>query len=77
MIDKCPFCHFSGKEKPIIPEFRNYEDHLVMVRHGDHTHVHGPFSNEKVIREMHKAFVNQAETNGIRLMPEIQERIGD
>jgi hypothetical protein len=71
---KCQLC----KELKDIKEFDTAVEHLVMVMsiHGT-VHVHGPFSNEYVMRKMADAFMAELEKNGIKYEPPTQHRIGD
>lgn len=74
----CQFCKIEKNQKlNPNPHFIDPDEHMIITRKGSHTHIHGPFSNEFVIREMYKSFVAEAEKNGIRLVPPTTERIGD
>lgn len=77
-MKQCPFCApEKGKKFEDNPNFNMPDEHLVIVKKGSHTHIHGPFHNEFVIREMIKSLLAEAEKNGIKFVMPTQERIGD
>lgn len=71
---KCPFCEDPKKNNT---NFDNVDEHLIIVRKGKHVHVHGPFENEYVMREMLKSLIAEMEKNGMPFMPSTEHRIGD
>lgn len=70
---KCPFC--NKRDRVDIKHFDSPSEHLVIVIKNNHTHVHGPFQNEKVIREMAKSLISEMEKNGIKYLPATEDRI--
>ena len=78
-MGRCQFCkpEKGFKNPPDNPAFNNPDEHLIIVRTGSHTHIHGPFANEFIIREMIKSLLAEAEKNGIKFVMPTQERIGD
>jgi hypothetical protein len=71
---KCLFC----KEQKDVPAYDNVAEHLIIVMDiKGSCHVHGPFSNEYVIRKMADALLAEMEKNGVKYMPATQHNIGD
>lgn len=62
---KCPFKNCENKE-----DNTNFNDPwghvIVTVSQNGHTHIHGPFSDEFLIRKMATAFMAEMEKNGIK-----------
>ena len=76
-MKSCPFCTAGkGAKLPEIKAFENPQEHLIITIKDNHTHVHGPFSNELVIREMIKSLIAEAEKRGIIWKPVTDHHIG-
>jgi len=75
---KCPFCSTGKHDKklPIINDFDKPQEHLIITIKNNHTHVHGPFGNEFVIRDMIKSLIAEAEKHGIVWRPVTDHQIG-
>lgn len=74
---KCPFCSTGKNDKlPEINDFDKPQEHLIITIKNNHTHVHGPFQNEIVIRTMIKSLIAEAEKNGIPWRPVTEHQIG-
>jgi len=68
----CPF----NCNKEDNPNFDKPAEHLIItVNSTGHTHCHGPFGNEFVIRKMLTAMIAEAEKNGIKFIPSTQDTI--
>lgn len=73
---KCPFC--KGKKDEENTNFDNPKEHIVIVINKEgHTHVHAPFANEFIIREMMKSLIAEMENRGIKYRPATEDRIGN
>ena len=72
----CPFCSQKKGAAVEVPTFNNPQEHLIIAIKDNHTHVHGPFGNEFVIREMIKSLLAEAEKHGIVWTPATDHRIG-
>lgn len=73
---KCPLCI---KKNPKTPDQKNLNDpdeHMIITFKDGHTHIHGPFSNEYVIREMLKSFISEMEKKGMPYYPSTDHQIG-
>jgi len=70
----CPFC--KGKKGGIDTAFHNPDEHLVITIKNGHTHVHGPFAKELVMREMLKSLIAEMENSGMPFRLSTDERIG-
>jgi hypothetical protein len=53
---KCPFCTTMMEEV----YFEGVDEHLLVVKMGDHIHVHGPISNKDLIIEFLTTIAKEA-----------------
>ena len=69
---KCPFKDCGNKEDNTF--FDTAVEHLIIVMNAKgHTHIHGPFDNEFVIRKMADALITELRKNGINYVPQPQQ----
>jgi len=73
---KCQFKNCGSKDDN--PNFDNPVEHLIITMTATgHTHVHGPFDNEYVMRKFADSFMAEMEKNGMKYVPKTEHRIGD
>jgi len=64
----CPFCKTSedkNNKNPDLTIFNDHPDHLVIVKKGEHVHVHAPVENMPLLKDMVFRLFDQMEKNGI------------